>query len=116
MGVAFDNGLLEVFGLMGWIGGMLYTMALISILLTVLRDRFAVRDPVVSAASAIVCALLAEALFGNVFNGVSGFIFWSAVGLSTAGRTYAIASEMSRRYANHPGLPASRTLPTVAAA
>ena len=116
VGLAFDNGLLEVFGLMGWIGGMLYSMALIALLLTLLRDRFAARDPIVSASSAIVCALLASALFGNVFNGVSGFIFWSAVGLTTAGRTFAIAAEMSRRYANHPGLPAARTLPTVAAA
>lgn len=105
VGLAFDNGLLEIFGLMGWIGGMLFTMSLVALLLTVLRDRFAARDPVVSAASAIVCALLASSLFGNVFNGVSGFIFWAAVGLSTAGRTHAFATEMARRYANHPGLP-----------
>jgi hypothetical protein len=40
-----------------------------------------------------------------VFNGVSGVMFWAAVGLATAGRTYAIALEQTRRYPVQPGVP-----------
>jgi len=52
-----------------------------------------------------VIAILLAAFFGNVFNGVSGVLFWSAVGLTTAGRSYALAVEQMRRYSIVPGKP-----------
>ena len=102
---ALDNGPLEVFGIMGWIGGALYMLALVAIVLPIVRGRKILFETFTSAAVSTVIALLATSLFGNVFNGVSGFFFWSAVGIATAGRTYAAASEITQRYRDHPGLP-----------
>ena len=105
VGFALDSGPLEVFGIMGWIGGVLYTLALFAIILPIVRGRKILFETFTSAAVSTVIALLATSLFGNIFNGVSGFFFWSAVGIATAGRTYASATEIARRYKDHPGLP-----------
>ena len=103
--VALDSGPLEVFSVMGWMGGALFTLAMIGILIPIVGERRARRDAVTNGASAAVIALLTASLFGNVFNGVSGVMFWAAVGLATAGRTYAIALEQTRRYPVQPGVP-----------
>ena len=105
-----DSGPLEVFSVMGWMGGALFTLALIGVLIPIASERRARRDAVSNGAAAAVVALLTASLFGNVFNGVSGVMFWSAVGLATAGRTYALALEQSRRYAAQPGVPLSPAL------
>ena len=105
VGFALDSGPLEVFGIMGWIGGVLYTLALFAIILPIVRGRKILFETFTSAAVSTVVALLATSLFGNIFNGVSGFFFWSAVGIATAGRTYASATEIAQRYKDHPGLP-----------
>jgi hypothetical protein len=102
---ALDNGPLEVYGIMGWIGGTLYMLSMFVIILPIVRGRKVQFETFTSAATAAVVALLATSLFGNVFNGVSGFFFWSAVGIATAGRTFAAASEIAQRYRDHPGLP-----------
>ena len=96
-GVTLDSGPLEVYSLMGWIGGTLYMMALIAIILPIVRGRRTRYEPFTGAAVAAVVALLAASLFGNIYNNVSGFFFWSAVGLATAGRTYASALELAAR-------------------
>ena len=101
---ALDSGPLEVFGVMGWIGGTLYMMALFAIILPIVRARRAAYDPTTGAAVSAVVALLAAALFGNIFNSVSGFYFWSAVGIATAGRTYASAAALVARFAHQPGV------------
>jgi O-antigen ligase len=103
--VALDSGPLEVFSVMGWMGGTLFTLAMIGILIPIVRERRARRDAVTNGAAAAVIALLVASLFGNVFNGVSGVMFWAAVGLATAGRTYALALEQARRYPVQPGVP-----------
>ena len=104
---ALDSGPLEVFSVMGWMGGALFTLAMIGLLIPIARERRGRRDAVTNGATAAVVALLTASLFGNVFNGVSGVMFWSAVGLATAGRTYALALEQARRYAVQPGVPLS---------
>ena len=114
VGSAFDSGPLEIFGVMGWLGGMLFTMSLLAIILPIFRTRRTKFEPVTSAAASVVLALLFASLFGNIFNGVSGFFYWSAVGIASAGRTHAQAVELVRRYANFPGKasvapPAQRT-------
>jgi hypothetical protein len=101
---AFDSGPLEVYGVMGWLGGTLYMMALFAIILPIVRGRRVKYDPITGAAVAAVVALLATSLFGNIFNSVSGFFLWSAVGIATAGRTYASAVELMARYPTKSGL------------
>jgi hypothetical protein len=102
---ALDSGTLEVFSVMGWMGGALFTLAMIGVLIPIVRERRERRDAVTNGAAAAVIALLAASFFGNVFNGVSGVMLWSAVGLATAGRTYALALEQARRYPVQPGVP-----------
>ena len=107
---ALDSGPLEVFSVMGWMGGALFTLAIAGLLIPIVRERRVRRDAVANGAAAAVIALLAASFFGNVFNGVAGVMFWSAVGLATAGRTYALAVEQARRYAVQPGVPISPAL------
>jgi hypothetical protein len=95
---------------MGWMGGTLFTLAILGLLIPIVRERRARRDAVTNGAAAAVIALLAASFFGNVFNGVSAVMFWSAVGLATAGRTYALALEQTRRYPVQPGVPLSPAL------
>lgn len=102
-----DSGPLEVFSVMGWMGGALFTLAILGILIPIVRERRVRRDPVANGAAAAVIALLTASFFGNVFNGVAGVMFWSAVGLATAGRSYALALEQARRYSVQPGQPLS---------
>ena len=102
---ALDSGALEVFSVMGWMGGVLFTFSLFGVVIPIVRERRANRDAVSNGAAAAVIALLLAAFFGNVFNGVSGVIFWTAVGLTTAGRSYALAMEQMRRYSIVPGKP-----------
>ena len=52
---------------------------------------------------------LAMAFFGNVFNGVSGVLFWSAVGIAVAGQSYARAVEQARRLTEQTGAPLDPT-------
>jgi hypothetical protein len=108
--IALDSGPLEVFSVMGWMGGALFTLAMIGLLIPIVRERRERRDAVTNGAAATVIALLVASFFGNVFNGVSGVMFWAAVGLATAGRTYAVAVAQARRHAVQPGVPLSPAL------
>jgi hypothetical protein len=102
---ALDSGVLEIFSVMGWMGGTLFTFALFGVLIPIARERRKGRDPIANGAAAAAIAIMIAALFGNVFNGVSGVMFWSAVGLATAGRSYALAVEQASRYSPQPGRP-----------
>jgi O-antigen ligase/polysaccharide polymerase Wzy-like membrane protein len=103
--VALDSGVLEVFSVMGWMGGSLFAFAMFGLLIPMMREPRANRDGVANGAAAAAVALLACSLFGNIFNGVSGVMFWTAVGLTTAGRSYALALAQARRYSMVPGRP-----------
>jgi len=102
---ALDSGMLEIFSVMGWMGGTLYTFALLGVLFLIARERSVRRDAVANGAAAAAIAILAAAFFGNVFNGVSGVLFWSAVGFAVAGQSYALAVEQAHRVTVHPGVP-----------
>jgi hypothetical protein len=102
---ALDSGMLEIFSVMGWMGGTLYTFALLGVLFLIARERSVRRDAVANGAAAAVVAILAMAFFGNVFNGVSGVLFWSAVGVAVAGQSYARAVEQTRRLTVQAGAP-----------
>jgi hypothetical protein len=99
-----------VFSVMGWMGGALFTLAIVGLLIPIAGERRERRDAVTNGAAAAVVALLAASLFGNVFSGVAGVMFWSAVGLATAGRTYALAVEQARCAAGQTGVPISPAL------
>ena len=107
---SLDSGLLEVFSVMGWIGGALFTLALLGTLVPIVRESRGRRDQSTNGAAAAVVALLTLSFFGNVFSGVAGIMFWSAVGLVTAGRSYALAVEQARRYSGQPGTPLNPAL------
>ena len=111
--VALDSGLLEVLAVFGWIGGTLFLIALGAIILPILRDPRSRRDPIAGASGAVVIALFAMSLFRNVFNSVSGFFFWTAVGLAIAARTYSAATAVTARFSETAALPrqAGPTLP-----
>lgn len=97
-GFAFDSGVLEIYGVMGWVGGTLFMMALLAIILSIVRTRTQKQDPLTNGAVACTVAFLFSSLFGNVFTGVSGFLFWCAVGVAAAGRNYVIALDLATRY------------------
>lgn len=107
---ALDSGPLEVFTLMGWIGGTLYMMALIAIVLPIARRSRIAHEPVTAAATAAVVALLATSLFGNIFTNVSGFYFWTTIGVATAGRTYMESAALATRFAAMDAAPPGRAL------
>ena len=105
-GFALDSGPLEIYNVMGWIGGSLYSLALLAIILPIVRGRKLKFETMTSAAVSAVVALLAASVFGNIFNSASGFFFWSAVGIATAGRTYASGVALASRFAGQsPGVP-----------
>src|SRR5260221_12837851 len=89
---------------MGWLGGTLFMLALAAIILPIARSRRVRFEPVTSAAVSVVVALIFPSFFGNIFNSGSGFFFLSAVGLATAGRTYARPTDLLQRYAGHSQL------------
>ena len=71
-----------------------------------MRGRKLKFETMTSAAVSAVVALLAASVFGNIFNSASGFFFWSAVGIATAGRTYASGVALASRVAGQsPGVP-----------
>jgi len=100
-----DSGVLEIVSVMGWMGGALYIFALLGVVIMIVRERSARRDAVANGAAAAAIAILVAAFFGNVFNGVSGVLFWSAVGFAVAGRSYALAVEQARRITVQTGAP-----------
>jgi hypothetical protein len=99
---ALDSGPLEIYAIMGWIGGTLFMLSLLAIILQIIRTRRIRYEPVTAAAVSCVVAFLFASLFGDIFNSASGFFFWSALGLATAGRTYGTSADLAARYGNHP--------------
>src|SRR5260221_5871796 len=90
-GFALDSGPLEIYSVMGWLGGTLFMLALAAIILPIARSRRVRFEPVTSAAGSGGVSLVFASFFGHIFNSVSGFFFWSARGLAPARRAYASA-------------------------
>ena len=107
---ALDSGPLEIYAIMGWIGGTLFMMSLVAIVLQIVRTRRVKYEAVTSAAVSAVIALLVTSIFGDIFNSASGFFFWTALGLATAGRTHAAATDLAMRLDRLPA--PTRRLPS----
>jgi hypothetical protein len=73
---AIDSGILALFFSLGWLGGLLYTAAIACMLR---NGRVALQqgNQFVGACRAIVIALLAQVIAGNIFVGINGTLFWS---------------------------------------
>jgi hypothetical protein len=84
----FDNGLLNVFFSLGWMGGLLYLGATLY-LMAGLIARFEPRhDPIPKVARAVGFATFAALLSLNTLIGVSGAMFWGLLGLSIGARSW----------------------------
>lgn len=89
--VVFDNGLLDVFYSLGWLGGVLFLGALAW---TCSRARQAsrfLRDGFSAASLSVLLALGALLAGGNSLNGIGGIFFWGLAGLLQGGVLLAAA-------------------------
>lgn len=80
-GIPIDSGFLSAFFSLGWLGTVLFSTGVLSIFAG--RPRvFEKRDPFAGAVRAIMIAMLAQLLSGNIFTGINGAMFWAFAGLS----------------------------------
>jgi hypothetical protein len=89
--VSIDNGLREVFLVLGWPGGCLLMLGLLGQLITLARFRAARGDTFATSAFATVWALLAMLLIGDIFSGSTGAVFWGAYGFACSAQAYNFA-------------------------
>jgi hypothetical protein len=79
-----DSGILSLLFSLGWFGGLLYVAGVIGLLA---EDKSALREAghFMVVCRAVVIALLAQIIGGNIFVGVSGTIFWAFGAIYLAG-------------------------------
>jgi len=94
---AIDDGVLEIFGSLGWLVGFLYCAALIGIALQCARGarRFAFQQRVCFAAG-VGC--LAALPLTNIVTGVTGTMMWLMFGLASALGSEADLSAVQRQH------------------
>lgn len=88
---SIDNGLLEVFYVLGWPGGAMVALGLIGHLLTLARFRDSREDAFANAARACFWALLSTLVIGDIFSGAIGVLFWGAYGFACSAHAYNYA-------------------------
>ena len=95
--ITFDNGLLNLFFSLGWLGGVLYLGGAVTVLMGLIR-RFEPRgDPIPKVARAVSFATFAALASFNTLVGVSGVLFWGFIGLSISARSWYRAVEQAAR-------------------
>jgi hypothetical protein len=88
----FDNGVLHLFYVFGWIGGLVLavsTLAMVATAWSMPRERVA---GVEAASAAILVSSAVLLLSGPNLIGVGGLLFWTFAGLSLSARRYARAA------------------------
>jgi O-Antigen ligase len=85
--VALDSGILTLVFSLGWLGSGLFLTGVTSIFLQTGRSN-AVTDEFYQAARAIVFAVLAQLIGGDVFVSITGAIFWIFAGMCLAADSY----------------------------
>ncbi|MBC7894721.1 MAG: O-antigen ligase family protein, partial [Cytophagaceae bacterium] len=80
-GLYLDNGILEIFLVLGWFGGVLFLGSAAAALLGAFRNVR--RHPVAAGYFAAALALLTQVLGGTIFAGVGGAMFWIAIALAS---------------------------------
>lgn len=89
---SIDNGLLEVFYILGWPGGALLFLGLAGHLITLLRFRDAREDAFANSARACFWALMSVLLIGDIFSGSTGILFWGSYGFACSAHAYNFAT------------------------
>jgi hypothetical protein len=90
----FDNGVFAVLYTLGWFGGVGLLGCAIAILVSIVPRRETVDDTMAKSARAIAATSLILIVGGNVFEGVSAALLWSALGLIVASHQWH--AEMGR--------------------
>lgn len=94
----FENGLLEVFYLFGWPGGILFFMGVAGIIAQGMRLTDARFDQFANAVRSGAAALLASLLISEIFTGAPGTLFWVLVGFGVAAHAHNLASGATMAY------------------
>lgn len=94
---SIDNGLLEVFYVLGWPGGSLVMLGLLGQLLTLFRFRDSRHDAFANSSRAIFWAMMSVLLIGDIFSGAVGAMFWASYGFACAAHSYNFASGIGLR-------------------
>jgi hypothetical protein len=103
-GIPIDSGFLAAFFSLGWLGTLLFAIGTASLFLG--RPRNLEKgDEFAGAARAIMIAMVAQLVSGNIFTGINGAVFWVFVGLNLC---------TSHRYkADQPGVLSAQVLNVV---
>jgi len=94
----FENGLLEVFYLFGWPGGLMFFLGLFGIVVQGMRLADAQFDPFANAVRSGAAALLASLLISEIFTGAAGTLFWVLIGFGVSAHAYNLASGATMAY------------------
>jgi len=94
----FENGLLEVFYLFGWPGGLMFFLGLFGIVVQGMRLADAQFDPFANAVRSGAAALLASLLISEIFTGAAGTLFWVLIGFGVSAHAYNLASGATMVY------------------
>jgi hypothetical protein len=94
----FENGLLEVFYLFGWPGGLCFFLGLLGIIVQGMRLADARFDPFANAARSAAAALLASLLISEIFTGAPGTLFWVLIGFGVSAHAHNLASGATMAY------------------
>ena len=79
-GLYLDNGILEIFLVLGWFGGALFLLSTIVGVAMSLRVVLARREGYGYLAAAV--ALITQIVGGTIFAGIGGVMFWTSVGMA----------------------------------
>jgi hypothetical protein len=94
----FENGLLEVFFLFGWPGGLLFFAGVGGIIVQGMRLADARFDQFANAVRSGALALLASLLISEIFTGAPGTLFWVLIGFGVAAHAHNLASGATMAY------------------
>lgn len=83
--VDFDSGIMEIPYVLGWLGGMLFLIGTIWILLYISLSKWTKIDPFIAISSAIALAVFSTIIFFNSLIGSTGMFFWEFAGMAVAG-------------------------------
>jgi hypothetical protein len=98
---AFDNGVLDVFYSLGWLGGTAFTLGVVWLVVRMGRRVEPAGDLFAKGARAAAVAVLIQLVSGNIFTGVAAATLWTCVGLLTAAHTWHAATP----YTSHRDRP-----------
>jgi hypothetical protein len=94
----FENGLLEVFYLFGWPGGLMFFLGVFGIVVQGMRLADARFDPFANAVRSGAAALLASLLISEIFTGAPGTLFWVLIGFGVSAHAHNLASGATANY------------------